>query len=319
MNIVSTLSKITTLSSLWMGASCVAAGAAAAALHGNLELIPLSICLIFGIAAQFSINFLHRYTDEKYQFGENESEGLEGMSPFSTLTILKEATTGAVLITGMIGLVIVIMGGPSMLIFGAALTLFAWFINAGRHPLDRTPVGVSVTALCYGPIGTLAVCFLQSQRESVNDFNMYDLGPALYMGFALAFYIGSWKITRNLGTIDNDRKHNKRTLSVTIGATWSRVAIVFNALCALAIIVAASRVYCDGYWIWVCIPPVLGLIAYVCLSVALKGLSPQNYSKILNMEGILMFLVMVLIFVVFCVFSEPFDTNLTLTGHSDII
>lgn len=312
---MSNITKASGINSLWLGVTSVAAGAAAAAMHGNLIILPLTLCLLFGLCAQFSINFLHRYNNERFHFGENEADGISfSSSPFSTQSVLREATFGAILVTAMIGLSIIIMGGWFMIVFGAALTLLALILNVGRHPLCRTPWGVGLSALAYGPVGAMAVCFLQSQRESVNDFTWFDLGPALYIGLAAGFLIGNWQIVYNYSQYDNDRRNNKRTLSVTIGLSRSRFMIILNSVCAIAVILMMSLAEYREYWCWTTAIPVLALPFYIYITQALKKADTDGFHRLTTLAGVVMFSVMVGLFVVFCFTGVPLDTHLTLFG-----
>ncbi len=316
MDFIPTLNKASSRGSLWLGVAAVAAGAAAAAMHGNLVVLPLTLCLLFGIAAQFSINFLHRYNDERYNFGENKADGISFEdSSFSSLTVLREALFGSCLVTLMIGLVIITMGGWVMIIFGAALTLLAVILNLGKHPLSRTPWGLPLTSLAFGPVGTLAVCFLQSQRESVNDFNWFDLGPALWLGCAVAFLIANWKIVYNYTNYDLDIINKKRTFTVLIGLRASRALIVVNALLCLAVItvfVLTNHIYPE--WMIITVPA-LALIYYVYMAIAMRTASPEKMRSFIQLSGLVMVLTMLAIFLIFCFTGDPVDTHLTIFGE----
>lgn len=320
MDFLPTLNKASSRSSLWLGVTAVAAGTAAAAMHGNLEIIPLSICLLFGVAAQLTINFLHRYNDERYHFGENEADGIsfEGSS-FSALSVLREAMLGACLVTLMIGLTIVVMGGWEMMVFGVILTLLAVLLNFGKHPLSRTPWGVGLTSIAFGPIGTVAVCFLQSQRESVNEFNWFDLGPAVWFGCAVGFLIGNWKILYNYANYDLDIANHKNTLSVMIGRNASRVMIVVNAICCLAVIavfVLKDNVY--PQWALITLPA-LAVLFYIYVAIAMKNADDAAFHRLSHLCGFVMVALMSGIFLIFCFTGDPVDSHLMIFGKRSMI
>ena len=311
MNPFQTLLKSAGTSSIYMSLTSVVAGGAAAAMHGNLEILPLTICLFFGIFAQLSINFSHRYNDEKYHFGENHDDGIDfDTLPETTMLLLKNATISALLLTGMIGLGIIAMGGWMMIIFGVLFVALAWIINVGKHPLVRTPFGLIAKAFAYGPLGTMAVCFLQSQHESVNDFNWYDLGPAVYLGVAAGFMIANWSIIHNYSHYKQDRLHGKRTMTVVLGLSASRVTIVVNALLAFAFIFALCRVCSPNDWQWLVAMPGIGVLIYLWISISLKGADPKRAHRLCNYSGLTMLGVMLAIFFIICFTGIPFDTKL---------
>lgn len=56
-------------SSLMLGAGAVLSGMAAAALHGNFELLPATLCLLFAIFMQLAGNYYYLYYDESHNSG----------------------------------------------------------------------------------------------------------------------------------------------------------------------------------------------------------------------------------------------------------
>ena len=306
-----TLIKTSGLDSLYMGLTCVAAGGAAAAMHGNLEILPLTLCLFFGIFAQLSINFSHRYNDQKYHFGENIDDGIDiGEESGPTMLLLRSALSGSLLLTGMMGLAMLAMGGWIMIGFAVALLLVAAILNVGKHPLLRTPVGLIGKAFAYGPLGTLAVCFLQSQHESVNDFNWYDLGPAVYLGMASAFLVANWNLIHYCSHYERDKRIGKRTMTVVIGLAATRVMIVVNAVIAFAIIFALCKACSPNYWQWLVAMPGIGVLIYLAIAISLKGADSKKAHKLCDYAGITMLGLMLAIFFILCFTGIPFDTNL---------
>ena len=289
----------------------VAAGASAAAMHGNILILPLSLCLLFGISAQLSINLLHRYNDERYHFGDNEDDGINlGSIPFSTKSVFREAMIGSSMVTAMIGLTLIAMAGPDMILFGVLLVGLALLLNLGRHPLGRTPWGVGLSSLAFGPVGTTAVCLMQSSRESVNDFNWYDLGPALYIGFAVGFLVANWMIVHNYAHIDTDRIHHKETLPVKIGRGGSRIMIMVNACCCAAIVFALAIREYQEYWIQLTAVPVVVIPLYAILINKIRKATPADFPRLLTLAGIIMMLVPIGLLIVFCLTGIPVDTHL---------
>lgn len=304
-----------------MGLTAVAAGAAAAALHGNLELIPVSLCIIFSLFAQLSINFCHRYNDSKYEFGENIEDGILPAARKSrgVQLMLKESTYAMLIMACMAGLTLCAMGGWWMMLLGITLTVLAVALYLGPHPLTRSPWGILITWLAYGPISTIAVCLVQSQHESSEPINWFDLGPALMFGCACGFLVANWKIIHNYVHIDADRKYGKHSFTLTIGRKASRAVVFINALLAFGIMWAYCLMDIHNGETWILIVMGIGVVAYAVISLMMGKSTTQQLHNISSAAGILMFLLFLAIFIIACATGKAFDTHLTIIGNESII
>lgn len=165
---------------LWLGVASVIAGTAAAEAHGNLEILPAIICLIFALSAQATSNILHRYYDEKHGYGENRSDKLvcdDIDSPVDS--ILKEGVKVFGIVTATAGLAIFSMAGWWTFLFAIAIVLISFINNAGKHPFCRTPFYPLSTFLLFGPVGVIGTELVQSQRSAGNIISWWDLSPAV--------------------------------------------------------------------------------------------------------------------------------------------
>ena len=79
-----------------MGIGAVLAGTASAAIRGNTEYMPATLCIIFVVCAQMSANMYYRYYDVTHNCGNNIDEGNSSKAVREMLMHLKEYSTGTV-------------------------------------------------------------------------------------------------------------------------------------------------------------------------------------------------------------------------------
>lgn len=305
------LIKSASIGSLSLGATAVVMGTAAAALHGNLQIIPASICLLFGFFAQLTINFSHRYNDEKHGFGENEADRISTTrSGISATVLLREATIGMMLISGMLGLTLIAWGRWMMVLFAVILVVLAILYNIGRHPVSRTPWSPLFMFLSYGVVATLAVCYVQSQHESPHTINWYDLGPPLLLGGSVGFMTINWLLTYNHLTYQHDLLNDKRSPMVKWGRKIIGTMIVVNSLLSVVMAVATYYACQPTYGPWLIIPSAIAVIPYSWLGVRLRRTAPGESTRLLTAAGIIMIAVAAATFAVICATGHPYDSYL---------
>lgn len=178
------LVKAAGLRTLWLGIASVIAGAAAAAAHGNLELYPALVCVVFAIFAQCTSNVMHHYFDAKHGYGENEEDDITFAEDINRpLTyILKEGIQIFLILAATAGLALLSMTGWWTLIIAALLIFIVVICNAGPYPLSRSVCYPIATFLIFGPLGVVSTELVQSQHTSAHILSWWDLGPALTMG-----------------------------------------------------------------------------------------------------------------------------------------
>lgn len=233
MTIFKVLSKSINPESLLIGVSTVLAGSAAAGLHGNLEILPAILCMLFAVFAQMASNLAHRYMDECTNSGENIDDKISGVSEsgIPTKIILKEGFISVMLITIMIGCAIATMTGWWAFVLGLIIFLIGWVTNAGPM-LVRTPWSLLSTFLLFGPIGVIGTSLVQSLHEATDPLGWYDLSPAIYIGCVMGFMTANCHIVYNFASYHADRRNSKRTFSIAFGRKAARILFIINGLAA---------------------------------------------------------------------------------------
>lgn len=224
---------------LFMGAATVISGTAAAALHGNLELLPAILCLIFAIFAQTAANIAHRYIDECRNAGENIDDKISGTSEsgLPTSLILKEGFMSATFLAGMIGCSIATMTGWWAFAWGLLIFVLAWAAYTGPT-LIKTPWGLLITFILFGPLGVIGTSLVQSLHEATNPLGWYDLSPALYLSGVVGLMAVNCHLTYNFSSYHQDQRNQKRTFSIVFGRKSTRVLFLANSLIWFALMLA---------------------------------------------------------------------------------
>lgn len=125
-----------------MGIGCVLMGTACAAIHGNTEVLPATLCMIFVVFMQMAANFYYRYYDIANSCGNAIDSRIASHSTKEPRGILKECSFACLLLAAMCGLSIATMGGIWALIVGFFIVLIVWLTVGGSMPLLRTPYGI---------------------------------------------------------------------------------------------------------------------------------------------------------------------------------
>lgn len=181
-------------STLMLGIGTVLAGTAAAAIRGNMEILPASICLLFVIFAQLSANFAHHYyAAGRYYAGIDRPHYSnimnEEVKNRLSVRVLREASFSCGIVALMLGLVIMRMSDEPWLMFVIGLLIIGinWILNCGKKPAFGKPWTIVFTWLLFGPVGVVGTSLLQSQHEAIDPWNFYDAAPSLFLGCAVGF------------------------------------------------------------------------------------------------------------------------------------
>lgn len=193
MSLINIIKRVAAIPTLWLGTGTVFAGSACASLHGNLEILPATICLLFAIFAQLNANYYSAYIEMRNSArGEVNVYLADGKDKIDNyyVAIIKECSTTAFILSLTCGMALLTISkvwywelGVGVLVYGiVALQRF------GRKPLGRTPWGLLATFLLFGPVGVIGTSLIQSSKEAIGSiWSHYDLYPALFIAPAMGF------------------------------------------------------------------------------------------------------------------------------------
>ena len=297
-----------------LGIGCVLTGTACAALHGNTEILPASICLIFVMFAQLAGNFYYRYYDLTNSPEHSSHQRFDGHSSKDSALILKECSFACALLAAMSGLTIAAMGGALILSVGLFTSLIAWLGVGGSVPLLRTPYGIVCPFILFGPICVISTSLIQSMHEASQPLNWFDIAPALYMSIVMGLMCVNATMLYGYANYRTDKRISKQTLTTTIGRKKSRTLFLCNSVICTAVTIAMClqlNLDVNGMEM---LPSVICLIIDIYIWFRMKHGHAQELRNIVDMGNFNVLLMGLLSFIIFELTGAPDDSTLTFFG-----
>lgn len=301
--------KAAGLRTLWLGVASVTAGTAAAAAHGNVEIIPAILCLLFMLFGQATSNVIHRYFDEKYQLGENVDDGIHAAEDVDRPVsyILREGVKIFGIVAAMVGLALLGLLGLWTVIIAILIALVAFLNNAGRSGFSRSPFYPLSTFVVFGPLAVIGTELAQSQRISEDMLNWWDIGPAV----VFSLVIGLMAMNSHILYGAFHRRTNRRSMRTTFYGRYGRkgamtVLTVSSFLYASIAIWAPISMQLHPWWIFL---PVAVISLLFSLFIIFFMLKPGTWKMAWNLSLVNMMFVAVSCLVICCIIGYPYATG----------
>lgn len=202
------------------------------ALHWVIALF----CLAVAVLLQIGVNFANDYSDgirgtDVHRVGPAR---LTASGRVPAKRVLAVALVFFAL-TALAGLAIVIRTEQWwMLAVGAVCIAAAWFYTGGKRPYGYAGLGELFVFVFFGLVATLGTTWVQA----------FQLTQEAWLGGIIAGLLAcAVLVANNLRDIDQDRAVGKRTLSVMIGRTASRVLFSVLILLAFALVALVALFY----------------------------------------------------------------------------
>lgn len=193
-------------------------------------------CLAVALLLQIGVNFANDYSDgirgtDAFREGPARLTGSKRVSPKKVLAVALVFFA----LAAIVGLAIVWRTQEWWLLgVGAAALLAAWFYTGGKRPYGYAGLGELFVFVFFGLVATLGTTWVQAGRLTDNAW----IGAIIAGLFAVAVLI-----TNNLRDIQGDRAAGKKTLSVLIGRTWSRVLYTLFIVFAFLLVALLALFY----------------------------------------------------------------------------
>lgn len=226
------------LRTLTLGIAPVALGTGAAMVltDGQISKWLVLLSLLVAVFLQIGVNYANDYSD-----GVRGTDDVRVGPPRLTgsgLVPAKRVLTAALVyfaLAAAAGIAItVITGHWWLLAVGAAAIAAGWFYTGGKHPYGYYALGELFVFVFFGLVATVGTTFILA-----GDVNFESWAGGVGMG-AIACAV---LMSNNIRDIEQDRLVKKRTLSVLIGRTASRIVYVFWLLVAYAVLAFFSLIY----------------------------------------------------------------------------
>lgn len=297
-------------SSQFMGAGSVLAGSAAAALHGNFELLPASLCLLFVFLAQLSGNLYLRLHDNEHNLGGNVDQRIHEAAPSIDPAFLSAATNGTGLLAAMVGIALTGMGGWWILLIGGLILLISWLTFGGAHPLIRTPYSILSTFILFGPICVITTSYMQSSHEATLTSLWFDLWPAIIMSIPVGMLAVNSNLAYNYVSMYSHLRNSRSSFTTEFGRKNTRLLFLIFSLAA-GLIPPLRTIYFDSIQCYLEI--VVGLIVTainIYIWYQMKHLPRYREYEIINLTNFNMFLFGALEMAIYIFAGVPDDSRL---------
>lgn len=300
---------------LLMGAGAVFAGTAAAGLHGNLEYLPATLCLLFVCFMQLAGNYYYLYYEENHTKGWTAGRkmlrhGYEvrgNVSPF----MLREFSFGMSLLAAMVGFSLVYMSGWWALVVGIVILILSWFSCGGEKPLLRTPAGILVTFILFGPICVITTSLLQSSHEARVMYNWFDLGPAIFMSVVVGLMCANVCLLYGYSTFLTDQRNGKTTFVTQYGRKVTRIVFFINGILFTAVSVwMCINLHLDHIWLYL-IPSIVCFIINLYIWRRMTTTPRYQLAELVKFGTINVLVMGVLSYLIFEFTGVPDDSKFT--------
>ena len=194
-----------------------------------VAVLTLLCALILQIASNLANDYLDaiRGVDNESRLGPTRVTSSGLISP----TKMKNALILTLVMAFLLGIYLMIIGGPVIILIGLLSLYFAYGYTGGPFPLSYNGLGEAAAFIFFGPIAVVGTCYLQTHNISQLSF-VAGLGPGFISACILAI--------NNLRDIVSDSETNKKTLAVRFGENFQRklciVLIAFSILSCLILL-----------------------------------------------------------------------------------
>lgn len=241
---------------------------------GVVHWIRALLCLVVALCLQIGVNFANDYSDgvrgtDAFRVGPSRLTGSGRARPRAVLVV----ALAFFALAAVAGILLVIASQQWwLLLVGAAAIAAAWFYTGGRHPYGYYGLGELFVFVFFGLVATAGTMFVQVLAVS----QLAWLGAVAVGLLACAVLV-----VNNLRDIEADRLAGKRTLSVLVGRTWSRVLYTVLVLAPFAILAVVSLLYTLGWLGFFTL-----LAALPAVAIVLFGRTPRELVTALQLTSI---------------------------------
>lgn len=291
------------LRSLLMSCGAVLAGLTASIVRGGVSLFPAFLTLLFAVFLQIAANFRYGFYDMKFSTGENFS----GPTQFTgrglrsdkerKMFLLKLGSNAFSILALTVGIPLFEFIGWIGIAYIVVICGLLYFNFAGPQALVRTPWGILVTFVIFGPIAVSGTALIQ-------DYSNTYWTPIVVNSLISGLMAANAHISIMYSRFEEDVKNGKKTLTVSRGKSVTRAAYLINAV--IASVLFCVRPYLlgfDNFWVF----PLVALL-FVASSIWEANLmSRTDRPSMMRLTRITMYQYIVLVAVLLMVVAYGMD------------
>jgi 1,4-dihydroxy-2-naphthoate octaprenyltransferase len=224
------------LRTLPLAVAPVALGAGAATVPGQVNLALVALCLAVALFLQIGVNYSNDYSDgvrgtDEFRVGPPRLTASGRVAPRAVLRVAL-SFFGLAAVAGLA--IVVITGLYWLLAVGAIAIIAAWFYTGGKRPYGYSGLGEVFVFLFFGLVATLGTEYVL-------------VTTVTFEGVVAAVAIGSIScavlMSNNLRDIEQDKLAGKKTLSVRVGRTGSKIIYTIFMIIPYLVLAALSLLY----------------------------------------------------------------------------
>ncbi len=201
-------------------------------IKGAVSLGYSSLLILIALSAQISSNIANDIWD--YKKGGDTSERKGPLRPLSKgLLSLREVKLALAISFSCLlvfGILLSVLVNPVLLLVGLAVALGLFSYSAGPFPLSRNGLGEVTVFIFFGLVPVVVSAYVLGLNV-FNDTYIWLLGAS--MGFASSNIL----LVNNYRDYEEDRRGEKRTLTVLLGQSFSKCLYLLFAGLSLVLII----------------------------------------------------------------------------------
>lgn len=217
-------------------ASPVIVGGALAATDGSFRWDALAVTLFAALAIQVGVNLANDLSDALRGADAPDRVGPTRAvaSGLVTPTAMRRAVAAVFAVASLAGLYLIALGGWPILVIGVASILAALGYTGGPWPYGYRGLGEAAVFVFFGLAATVGSRWVHDRSAPAG---------AWWAGVVMGLLAVAILVANNVRDLDTDRRADKRTLAVILGARRSRIlyaATLGGAFTALVTAVAVG-------------------------------------------------------------------------------
>ena len=263
------------LRTLPLGVAPVILGTATAYTLGGLELQwkRALLCLAIAVALQVAVNYANDYSDgirgtDKHRVGPSRLTGSGAAAPRTVLTVAL-VFFGLAAVAGI--LLTIATGFYWLLAIGAVCIAAGWFYTGGKRPYGYNALGELFVFVFFGLVATVGTTFVQAGAVNTETWI-----AAVSVGLIACAVL----LVNNLRDLDQDKVAGKRTLSVIVGRTASKVLFGFFMLVPFVLAGFFTLAYLNAGFVYLVL-----MLALPAVIITATARTPREYVLALQLAS----------------------------------
>ena len=304
--------------SLLIGIGAVLAGTGAAAIRGNMELLPASLCCLFAVFCQLWVHYFSAWMEMRRVGFECHQPRIKDSDEENTplaLRVLREAMTSTLTISIMLWLTLMTMADNGWLtillglLLGVAIFGAGYVMNCGKHPLHETWVSGVATFIFFGPVPVIGTALVQVQHDATGGlWNYFDIEPAIYTGIAMGCLAFAIYLIFKYIQMRGYAPLAERALISSRKRSALRWGVYVSGLVMLADMVFLYFKLKFGNSILICVPAFIAFAMNAYIAFKMKNADVAELRHLKQLSCLNYFLMGLLIMIIWLVVEYPDDS-----------